>query len=118
MVLADGVIDARELETLYKIGTEQYGLTQAEITATVRDAGSSFIMPDTLNGKIRFLFNMAQIAYADGEIDATERELLKRYIAKMEFAEENVDGIADFLLNSVKDGVSVDEIINMVVNKG
>lgn len=118
MVLADGVIDARELETLYRIGTEQYGLTQSEITATVRDAGSSFIMPETLDSKIRFLFNMAQIAYADGVIDATEIELLKRYIAKMEFAEENVNGIADFLFESVKSGVSVDDIINMVVNRG
>ena len=114
MVLADGVIDARELETLYRIGIEQYGLTQAEITATVRDAGSSFIMPDTLAGKVRFLFNMAQIAYADGEVDTTERELLKRYITKMEFAEENIDGIANFLLDSVKNGVTEEEILNSV----
>lgn len=117
MVLADGVIDAKELETLYKIGTEQCGLTQSEIVATVRDAGSSFIMPNTLSGKIRFLYNMAQIAYADGEIDITERELLKRYIVKMEFSEDNVDEIADFLLDSVKDGVSVDDIISQVNNQ-
>ena len=56
MVLADGIIDARELETLYRIGTEQYGLTQEEITATVRDAGTSFIMPTELSDKIRFLY--------------------------------------------------------------
>lgn len=118
MVLADGVIDARELETLYQIGIEQYGLTQAEITETVRNAGSSFIMPTSLEGKIRFLYNMAQIAYADGEIDYTERELLKKYISKMDFAEENVENIADFLLESMKEGVLVDEIINTVMNKG
>ena len=112
MILADGVIDARELETLYKIGTEQYGLTQTEITATIRNAGSSFIMPSTIAEKIRFLYNLAQIAYADNEIDKSERELLKRYISKMEFSEENIDSIADFLFESVKNNVSVDEIIN------
>lgn len=117
MVLADGIIDAKELETLYKIGIEQYGLSQSEITATVRDAGSSFITPGTLAGKIRFLFNMGQIAYADGEIDITERELLKRYIEKMNFAEENIEEIADFILDSVKEGVSVDEIISNVTNQ-
>lgn len=117
MVLADGIIDAKELETLYKIGIEQYGLSQSEITATVRDAGSSFVMPNTLAGKIRFLYNMAQIAYADGEIDITERELLKRYIEKMEFAEENIEEIADFLLDSVKESISVDEIISNVTNQ-
>lgn len=114
MVLADGVINAKELETLYKIGIEQYGLTQAEITETVRDAGSSFIMPSTLAGKIRFLFNMAQIAYADGVIDVTERDLLKRYISKMNFADENIDGIADFLLEAVKNGISEEEILHSI----
>ena len=114
MVLADGVIDARELETLYKIGVEQYGLTQESITSIVRNAGSSFVMPETLPGKIRFLYNMAQIAYADGEIDSTEEELLKKYIVKMGFEDENVDGIAAFLFDSVKESVSVDDIINQI----
>ncbi|MBD5322925.1 MAG: tellurite resistance TerB family protein [Bacteroides sp.] len=60
---------------------------------------------------------MGQIAYADGEIDITERELLKRYIEKMNFAEENIEEIADFILDSVKEGVSVDEIISNVTNQ-
>lgn len=111
MVLADGIIDARELETLYRIGTEQYGLTQEEITATVRDAGTSFIMPTELSDKIRFLYNMAQIAYADGEIDNTEIDLMKRYIRKMNFAEENINAIADYMFDSVKEGKSINSIL-------
>lgn len=111
MVLADGIIDARELETLYRIGTEQYGLTQEEITATVRDAGTSFIMPTELSDKIRFLYNMAQIACADGEIDNTEIDLMKRYIRKMNFAEENINAIADYMFDSVKEGKSINSIL-------
>ena len=111
MVLADGIIDARELETLYRIGTEQYGLTQEEITATVRDAGTSFIMPTELSDRIRFLYNMAQIAYADGEIDNTEIDLMKRYIRKMNFAEENINAIADYMFDSVKEGKSINSIL-------
>ena len=114
MVLADGIIDARELETLYKIGIEQYGLTQAEITETVRDAGSSFIMPTTLMGKVQFLFNLAQIAYADGEIDIAERDLLKRYVSKMEFADENIDSIVDFLLDAVKNGITEKDLLSSI----
>lgn len=118
MVLADGVIDARELEALYRIGTEQYGLTQSEIIETVRNAGSSFIVPSTLEGKVRFLFNMAQIAYADGVIDSSERDLLKKYIAKMGFEEENVESIADFLLDAAQNGMSPDELIHLITNPG
>ncbi len=114
MVLADGVIDARELETLYKIGVEQYGLTQEAITSIVRNAGTSFVMPATLPDKIRFLYNMAQIAYADGEIDSTEEDLLKKYIAKMGFEDENINGIAEFMFNSVKENISVNDIINQI----
>lgn len=116
MVLADGIIDARELEMLYRIGIDQYGLTQKDITETVRDAGTSFVTPTTLAGKIEFLYNMAQIAYADGEIDSTERELLKKYITKMDFADENIDGIANFLFESVMSGISKEEIISQVVH--
>lgn len=115
MVLADGIIDAKELEKLYEIGTEQYGLTLSEITETVREAGTSFIMPKTLDDKIGFLYNMAQIAYADGEIDSTERELLKKYISKMNFSEENIDGIADFMFDAVKNNISKEEIITSII---
>ena len=114
MVLADGIIDARELEMLYKIGTEQYGLSSVEIISTVKDAGSSFILPDTLDKRIQLLYNMAQIAYSDGVIDPTERNLLKKYIAKMEFAEENIEEIADYLLTSVQNGVSLETILNQI----
>lgn len=79
MILADGIIDARELETLYKIGIEQYHLTQEEITAVVRDAGSSFILPTTLQGKVQFLYNLAMIALADGTVDPEEKALLNKY---------------------------------------
>lgn len=114
MVLADGVIDARELEVLYKIGVEQYGLNQEEITATVRDAGSSFVVPTLFNDKIKFLFNLAQIACADGEIDPLETDLMKRYIIKMGFEEENSDGISKFLFDSAMDGKSFEEVLAMI----
>lgn len=111
MVLADGIIDARELETLYKIGTEQYGLTQSEINEAVRDAGTSFIIPSALQDKIKFLYNMAQIAYADGEIDFSEIQLFKRYIAKMGFVDENIDKIADYLLSAAKKQLTINEVL-------
>lgn len=111
MILADGIIDARELETFYRIGTEQYGLSQEEINATIRSAGTSFTLPTTLEGKVRFLYNMIQIAYADGQIDSTEISLLKRYMAKMDFDETNFDGIIDYLSTAVKNGIKEDELI-------
>lgn len=114
MILADGIIDAKELETLYKIGIEQYGLTQDAITEVIRDSGSSLIMPSSLEEKVRFLYNLATIAYADGEVDDSERDLLKKYITNMGFDKENVEGIAEFLFESVKNNIPVKEILSQI----
>lgn len=116
MILADGIIDARELETLYKIGIEQYHLTQEEITAVVRDAGSSFILPTTLQGKVQFLYNLAMIALADGTVDPEEKALLNKYITRMGFEDANADGIAESLFESIRNDKSFDEIMSMINN--
>lgn len=116
MILADGIIDARELETLYKIGIEQYHLTQEEITAVVRDAGSSFILPTTLQGKVQFLYNLAMIALADGTVDPEEKALLNKYITRMGFEDANADGIAEFLFESIRNDKSFNEIMSMINN--
>lgn len=114
MVLADGVIDIRELETLYKIGSEQYGLTPEEISEAVRDSGSSFVLPTKLEGKVQLLYNLAQIACADGTIDDSEREIMKKYILRLGFLESNADGIADFLFKAAFNNKPFVEILEQL----
>ncbi len=55
MILADGIIDAREMETLYRIGRETYGIPAEEINDAIRESGTSFLIPETLNEKVSFL---------------------------------------------------------------
>lgn len=38
MILADGIIDAREMETLYRIGREEYGISQKEIDLAIKES--------------------------------------------------------------------------------
>lgn len=111
MMLADGIIDARELETLYKIGIESYGLTPEEISQSVKDAGTSFIIPELLSSKIELLYQMAQIALADDKADQTETNLMKKYALKMGFDAQNLNGIIEVLLTSVRNNIQVEEII-------
>lgn len=114
MVLADGVIDALELETLYKIGTKDYGLTQEEIVEAVRDGGTSFNIPGTLEEKIKLLYDMAKIAWADGEIDDTEISLLKKYAVRFGFQAENAGKIAEYMLDCVNSGMTAEDITKLV----
>lgn len=54
MILADGIIDAREMETLYRIGREEYGISQKEIDLAIKESGTPFHCPEDLPGKISF----------------------------------------------------------------
>lgn len=56
MILADGIIDAREMETLYRIGREEYGISQKEIDLAIKESGTPFHCPEDLPGKISFLY--------------------------------------------------------------
>lgn len=114
MVLADGIIEAKELETLYRIGTENYGLTLEQITEAIKESGTSFVSPLSLEDKIQTLYDMCRIAWADGVIDESETNLLKKYIIKMGFQPENADAISSFMLDSVKQDKTVSEILSQI----
>ncbi|MBP3511229.1 MAG: hypothetical protein J6K19_04215 [Prevotella sp.] len=114
MILADGVVDSRELETVYRIGRENYGLSAEEIMSTVRDSGTSFILPETIGEKVELLYQMGEIAWADGEIEESEKSLMRRYASRMGFEDENLDGIISYILDRVKGKVPVSEVIKEV----
>ena len=117
MVMADGVVEAKELETLYRIGQENYYLTPEEINQTVVSAGSSFVAPDNMAERIGILYEMAEIAWADGRIDDTERSLVARYAVRLGFKEENAENIMKFMFQQVKDKVGKEETIKEIMNE-
>ena len=117
MAMADGIVEAKELETLYRIGRENYHLTSEEINNYIVSAGTSFIAPDRMEDRISILYELAEIAWADGEIDDTERSLLSRYAVRLGFKEENAEEISEFMLQQVKDHISQADVINQIVNE-
>lgn len=116
MILADGVVDSRELETIYRIGRENYGLSAEDIMSTVRDSGTSFILPTSINEKIKLLYQMGEIAWADGEIEESETSLMRKYAFRMGFEEKNLDAIVKYILDKVEHKVPVSDVINEINN--
>ncbi|MBO7559206.1 MAG: TerB family tellurite resistance protein [Bacteroidaceae bacterium] len=116
MVMADGIVEAKELETLYRIGRNCYHLSPEEINKIVVSAGTSFDAPTKLEDRVSILYEMAEIAWADGEIDKTEKALLERYAVRFGFKEENAEEIANYMLQQVKDGVSQKEVVDQIMN--
>lgn len=112
MVLADGIAHPKEMETLYRIGVENYGLTNEQIAKEIAVERFSTFIPQTPEDKIKLLYELALIAWADGVIEESEKNLLKRYAILFGIKEELSDEFVDFLLKKVQDNVSENEITN------
>lgn len=117
MILADGIIDAREMETLYRIGREEYGISQKEIDLAIKESGTPFHFPEDLPGKISFLYQMSEIALADNQLDNSERSLICKYAKRMGFIEENINDIVDYLLQQAKAHVPVSDVIDNIMKE-
>ena len=112
MIVADGDVAISELDELYRIAREHYGFTQEEIDQAVLSGGSSFYVPEQDEEKIKYLYDLALIAAADG-VDESEVVLLKNYALKFGFLDENIEELVDLLLDFAKKKTSVEELINL-----
>ena len=110
LTVSDNDVHPKELETLYNIGLE-YGIPKSEIQSIVLQPNNAKVTPGTIEEKVAYLYNLTRIAYADGKIAKEEKELIKRYSIKFGFPEENSNAIVEYFLTSVKDGKSVNDIL-------
>ena len=116
MVVADNDVSPLELQELYRIGHEYYGLTDMEINAAILSEGQAFYNPEKLEDKISYLYQMALIAAADGEIQPEEKILLEKYALKLGFQEENLLKISDLLLNEALSKTKIEDLFNKLNN--
>ena len=114
MVMADGIVHPKEMETLYRIGLEQYGLSEEEINEGVKSAGVSSAIPELPEERISVLYEMAVIAWADGELEDSERNMLRRYASMYGVNEESIDELVDFLLDQAKENVDEKDVIKQL----
>ncbi len=114
MVMADGIVHPKEMETLYRIGLEHYGLSEEEINEGVKSAGVSSAIPELPEERISVLYEMAVIAWADGELEDSERNMLRRYASMYGVNEESIDELVDFLLDQAKENVDEKDVIKQL----
>ena len=114
MVMADGIVHPKEMETLYRIGLELYGLSEEEINEGVKSAGVSSVIPELPEERISVLYEMAVIAWADGELEDSERNMLRRYASMYGVNEESIDELVDFLLDQAKENVDEKDVIKQL----
>jgi uncharacterized tellurite resistance protein B-like protein len=114
MALSDSQIDTVELETLYKIGQEK-GIAKSEIDQIIIYPDKvKFNFPDNLTEKIIHLYDFARIIIADGVVDKNERSTLELFCKRFGFEEENIPGIADFLIASASENMETATLLQLI----
>ncbi len=113
IAFADDNFDKLELEMLYKFASDR-GLTKEQLDGILLNPSASVSIPESIETRVEYLYDLAIMIWADGKVDEDEYVALKKYCKKFGFLDENIEALADYLLESANNGVSKEEIINSI----
>ena len=114
MALTDDNFDILELQMLYHLAEER-GIPREELDKLfLNPVNQEADIPEDLNIRIEYLYDLTRIMWADGKITYDELNTLKKYCKKFEFLDENIDELSSYLIDCVQKGIDKKEIINQL----
>lgn len=114
MALADDNFNVLELQMLYHFADER-GVPKEELDRLFESPLShQSLVPEDLATRIEYLYDLTRIIWADEIITDDEMDTLKKYCRIFEFKEENIDELAAYLIDCVKNGIQKQDIINQL----
>lgn len=113
MAITDGEFSKTELHMLYKFAEERE-ISKSELEHILTHTTGIIDIPNSLDRRVEYLYDLAIMIWADGVVSPDERSTLEKYIRKFEFLEENIEALADFFINSVKEGKTKLEVLNLI----
>lgn len=116
MALSDDDFSMYELKMLYKIAEERGVSAKSLDGILLNPIDARNILPQTLEEKIAYLYDLVLMILSDGRIDISERITLEKYIRLFGFVEENIAEIANYLLEAVEAGKTKSDILNELQN--
>ncbi|MCD9574431.1 TerB family tellurite resistance protein [Flavobacterium soyae] len=114
MALSDDQFDVLELQMLYHFADER-GIPKEELDKLfLNPVNTEFIVPESLNTKIEYLYDLTRIIWADEKITDDELNMLRKYCRKFDFIEENINDLSDYLIDCVQKNIGKEEIISQL----
>jgi hypothetical protein len=113
MAFSDDNFDPSELKMLYYFAEER-GVSAKQLESILINPIQETIIPESLNEKIDYLYDLALMIWADKIITEDEKNTLKKYCLKFEFLPENVEDLSNYLLDSAKNGLLKEDIIKQI----
>ncbi|WP_312767194.1 hypothetical protein [Epilithonimonas sp.] len=116
MAICDDNFSSLELKALYR-SAEERGISQKNLDEILLNPISSKVtIPESIEEKIDYLYDLTVMIWADGEVSPNERASLEKYVLMFGFMEENALQIVEYLIDSVKEGKSKTDIFNDLKN--
>lgn len=109
LALVDEDFDMREVFLLTEL-CKKYNVNLNEISIKLTNTEHEVLIPESVEERIKYLYELTQMAWADNIIQDCERDMLRNYALRYDFLEENVDRIVDYLIDSVRDGKTLESI--------
>jgi uncharacterized tellurite resistance protein B-like protein len=111
MAMTDGDFSPHEWKLLYQLAKER-NIPSEDLDQILLNPSGKIEIPKDIQTRIEYLYDLVRMILADDIIEEDERITLKKYCRKFEFLEENIDAIAEYLIESVRTGKSKIEIFN------
>lgn len=109
LALVDEDFDMREVFLLTEL-CKKYNVNLNEISIKLTSTEHEVLIPESVEERIKYLYELTQMAWADNIIQDCERDMLRNYALRYDFLEENVDSIVGYLIDSVRDGKTLESI--------
>ena len=113
MAFSDDNFDVLELQMLYRFAEER-GVNQEQLNEVLLNPSQDSRIPEELEDKIEYLYDLALMIWADGIATEDEINTLKKYCLKFGFLEENIEDICEFLLENAKQRISKKQLMNLM----
>jgi len=111
LAMVDGDFNPLEWKMLYKFAQDR-NIEKSSLDKILLDPVGEIEIPQKIETRIEYLYDFAKLIWADGKVTEDERNTLKKFCRKFEFLDENIDKLSEYLLKSVKEGKSKEEILN------
>lgn len=110
---ADENFDVLEMKQLYKFAAER-GIEEQQIQNILIDPVFRLSIPETLNERIEYLYDLAVMIWVDKTVTEDEYNTLRKFCKNFEFVDENISKICDYLLECAKTDMNIEEVLNNI----
>jgi|TARA_B100000795_G_C22787832_1_gene435447 hypothetical protein len=111
MAFTDDNFHPLELKMLYNFAKER-GVPKDKLDELLLNPiEASAKIPENLDEKITYLYQLSEMIWADGKVDDNERSTLNKYVKLFKFKEENADELTEYLLSAVENKISLANVL-------